>query len=399
MACTLDAGAAKNAWGFCRRYILGGSIFVLVLCFIAAFLLASWIADPLMILAEQARRIQAGDLTKPIDGIKRKDETGLAAQVLEQTRKDLSQLTTRVNEVIAGVARQAEAVRQFAESLNQAAATATSTIDGIGQEGRQSLSVVTAGLTDLEAASGTLGKLDQHIIGMSNAVLGVRGLALEGAKAIEQASARIKTAGEGAGLVAEQVNLYAARTQKIDEMVGVIENVATQTATLALNATIEAARAGEYGRGFTVVARRIQRLAISAKESVTNIKELLAEIGGIAGAGANAVAGDRASIETAEASLTDAAASLSAVVARLEGLTAEFADVTIASGNLNRTAEQVKERMRLVVEATSKAATGILEASGGTQNLGNAARQLAGTATNLTTVVTALADEVRRYKV
>ena len=352
-----------------------------------------------MILAEQARRIQAGDLTKPIDGIKRKDETGLAAQVLEQTRKDLSQLTTRVNEVIAGVARQAEAVRQFAESLNQAAATATSTIDGIGQEGRQSLSVVTAGLTDLEAASGTLGKLDQHIIGMSNAVLGVRGLALEGAKAIEQASARIKTAGEGAGLVAEQVNLYAARTQKIDEMVGVIENVATQTATLALNATIEAARAGEYGRGFTVVARRIQRLAISAKESVTNIKELLAEIGGIAGAGANAVAGDRASIETAEASLTDAAASLSAVVARLEGLTAEFADVTIASGNLNRTAEQVKERMRLVVEATSKAATGILEASGGTQNLGNAARQLAGTATNLTTVVTALADEVRRYKV
>ena len=103
---------------------------------------------------------------------------------------------------------------------------------------------------------------------MSNAVLGVRGLALEGAKAIEQASARIKTAGEGAGLVAEQVNLYAARTQKIDEMVGVIENVATQTATLALNATIEAARAGEYGRGFTVVARRIQRLAISAKESV-----------------------------------------------------------------------------------------------------------------------------------
>jgi len=168
---------------------------------------------------------------------------------------------------------------------------------------------------------------------------------------------------------------------------------------LALNATIEAARAGEYGRGFAVVARRIQRLAISAKESVVNIKGLLKEITVIAGAGANAATGDQADIGTAETSLADAAAAFAAVVTKLEGLTAEFADVTIASGNLNRTAEQVRERMRAVVEATTKTTSEMLEASSGTQNLGNAARQLAGTAANLNTAANALADEVKRYTI
>ncbi|RPJ24315.1 MAG: methyl-accepting chemotaxis protein, partial [Planctomycetaceae bacterium] len=225
VACCVDARSAQATMGVLRRFILGGSFFVLVLCFVAAFLLASWIADPLVTLAEQARRIQAGDLTKPLDEVKRKDETGLAAEVLEQTRKDLSQLAVRVNEIVAGVARQADAIRQFAESINQTGVTATSMIEGFGQEGRQSASVVTAGLTDLEAAGGTLGKLNQQIVGMSNAVLGVRGLALEGAKAIQQATEHVRTAGQSAGLVAEQVNLYAARTQKIDEMMGIIENV------------------------------------------------------------------------------------------------------------------------------------------------------------------------------
>ena len=114
----MDARSAQTAMGVLRRYIMGGSAFVLVLCFIAAFFLASWIADPLLSLAEQARRVQAGDLAKPVEETRRKDETDLVAQVLEQMRKDLSQLVARVNEVIAGIVRQAEAVRQFAESLD-----------------------------------------------------------------------------------------------------------------------------------------------------------------------------------------------------------------------------------------------------------------------------------------
>ena len=64
----------------------------------------------------------------------------------------------------------------------------------------------------------------------------------------------------------------------INQITNVISNIASQTNLLSLNASIEAARAGENGRGFTVVAIEIRKLADQSKNSVTQIVDLLNEI-------------------------------------------------------------------------------------------------------------------------
>ena len=73
-------------------------------------------------------------------------------------------------------------------------------------------------------------------------------------------------------------NLRLAFDEKITDInqaSSLIENISTQVNMLSLNASIEAARAGEYGRGFSVVAENIRKLADDSKKSVNDVQETI----------------------------------------------------------------------------------------------------------------------------
>lgn len=64
-------------------------------------------------------------------------------------------------------------------------------------------------------------------------------------------------------------------SKKTDEVIGLVNQIASQTNLLGLNAAIEAARAGEFGRGFTVVANEIRKLSTNSKNSINEINDIL----------------------------------------------------------------------------------------------------------------------------
>lgn len=79
--------------------------------------------------------------------------------------------------------------------------------------------------------------------------------------------------------ISETVNTMSSHSQSVHSIVGLIQSIAEQTKLLALNATIEAARAGEYGKGFSVVATEVRKLANqtseAAKEIETNMSNMM----------------------------------------------------------------------------------------------------------------------------
>ncbi|AFS77463.1 methyl-accepting chemotaxis protein Mcp [Gottschalkia acidurici 9a] len=78
--------------------------------------------------------------------------------------------------------------------------------------------------------------------------------------------------------ISKMVSETNESTKKINDIISVINDIASQTSLLALNASIESARSGEAGRGFSVVAEEIKKLAEQSSNSVSDIKNITNEL-------------------------------------------------------------------------------------------------------------------------
>jgi methyl-accepting chemotaxis protein len=314
----IDAVASTS-----RNLMLVLAALALAFGVVCAWVLTMGIVRPLRTAVDIARKVADGDLTAQIDA-SAKDETGQLLLALKDMNTSLLNI---VGEVRSGT-------DSIATSSTQIAA------------GNQDLS----SRTEEQA-----GSLEETASSMEELTSTVKQNADNARQANQLAASAAQVAVKGGEVVAQVVGTMEsinASSNKIVDIISVIDGIAFQTNILALNAAVEAARAGEQGRGFAVVASEVRNLAQRSASAAKEIKTLI-------GASVEQVNAGSMLVAQAGSTMNDIVDSVQRVSDIITEITAASSEQSVGIDEINRAIGQmdaVTQQNAALVEESAAAA-------------------------------------------
>jgi methyl-accepting chemotaxis protein len=329
-------------------YALLGVVMVLTTSAVLYGLLRRMIMVPLGQAVTDAHAIASGDLS-------------VARQVNAQD--EIGQLMLSMNTIGTELSGVVQSVRQGALSVASASAQIASGNRDLSGRTESQASALEQTAASMEELSATVKQNADH--------------ALQANQLAQSASSVAMRGGEVVAQVVDTMKGINDSSQRIFDIISVIDGIAFQTNILALNAAVEAARAGEQGRGFAVVASEVRSLAGRSAEAAKEIKTLI---------GASVERVEHGNVLVDQAGVT-----MSEVVSAIKQVTDIMGEISVASREQASGVAQIGESVTHMDQATQQNAALVEEMAAAANSLNAQAQELVQTVAVFTTGETRVA--------
>lgn len=312
-----------------------------------------------------------------------------AQQSLEQIGNDLGinsqETASATSEIMANI----NSVRMQAETQSAAVSETSSVLENSREHVGELVDLVNNQVAGITQASAAIEEMISNIAAVSNSVK----MMSESFKLLDL---NVDDGNNKLENVGARVNQMAAQSKMLIQANNMIAQVASQTNLLAMNAAIEAAHAGEAGRGFSVVADEIRKLAETSAAQSKNIFNELKEISGsiedVVGLSQDAQKSFEAIVNQLNVTdsimgqidnaMTEQSAASTQILEALADMKGQSVSVNEKTGNLRKGIEEVQNNMTVVSQVSDLILGSMDEMAAGSQQINSSSQSVSDLARN-----------------
>jgi len=262
-----------------RNIVLSVAI-ILLISVIFIYYVGNSFAKPIIQIKYKASNLAKLDISENIEQqlLSSKDEVGELANSLQIVTESFRDIVKEMRHSANQVAASSEELTATSQQSSVASEEVAKTIEEIAKGATSQAKSTGDGSYKVELLGSIIEKDQSYVEQLNKASRSVSKVVMEGLKEIENLTTITEESNRETQAVQQGIIKTNDSADLIGEASNVIANIAAQTNLLALNAAIEAVRAGEHGKGFSVVADEIRKLAEQSTESTKTIDTIVQEL-------------------------------------------------------------------------------------------------------------------------
>ncbi|MGL6014848.1 MAG: methyl-accepting chemotaxis protein [Selenomonadaceae bacterium] len=345
--------------------------------------------------------LSTGDFSKAVSqsSLEDQSEFGSVSRAVDEMKNNVNSLIKQLGDAAQQLSASSEELTANAEQSAQASNQVAGSVTTVAEGAQKQLSLTEQANEIVHQISSAIQQVADNTGIVSDSAEKTASKANDGEGAIKKAVSQMKIIEEKTNDTAMVVCELEEKSKQIGQIVDAISNISGQTNLLALNAAIEAARAGEAGRGFSVVAEEVRKLAEQSQNAAKQITGLINEVQMKTNSAVEFMVMGKKEVDAGTQVVSMAGSSFEEILGMVRVMTLQISEISKSIADITSGTQKMVQAVDTIDQEGKKASEQTQTISAATEEQSASTEEIASASQHLASIAEDLQKAIQRFKI